>query len=210
MPLPLVDSAWIGPFRGDLVANGSVTSRIPTDGGVYLWARTLRDPGDAVYDSDSFLEWLAAECSVPIAIGSAMRMVSDTGERTLRSELLRIDKLSFGGGALTATKISSLASACENAKDRSALYVALARVMDRFGPVLYVGKTDAQQGLRQRLSQHASGMSPLFERASAMSLSLDQVSAYCMPLAHLEPESRSLIEAIFTHLLLAPLTLRPG
>jgi len=199
----------VGPIRGDDLASHVADQLESNTRAVYLWRRCLRAEPEAAVSDAKFREWIRNTISRPYVSTGELRLRAHQALRpaTVRSDFVRLKGVEIGGGehAMEALAQADLEPESPNVLRR--WYVVLQHAALEYGPVLYVGESS---DLGQRIRDHLGGSTPLLGRLEALGLSLAGVSVSYLPLPDWDEKERRLFEKILTHLLVAPLTIRPG
>ena len=200
--------AWIGPVSADYLRNRGLP-RVPCTPGVYLWIRGFQLDPECAVNPALFSETVEALLTVPFVRSQRIELRTDERHKrvTIRSGLIRLGELTIGGGQLTAAKRTHLAELATSDRDRLTLFQVLQESVAQFGPVLYVGQAS---DLRQRVHTHVTSGTDLLDLARTAGIESDHLLLYCLPLPNQPVETRTLVEQLLTHILIAPLTYRPG
>ena len=198
----------IGPLTIDgLQATG--LRQIPEAAGIYLWIRGLQLDPECAIKPTLFSAALEDVVRLPYIQSKRLhlRAASDARPTTMRNRLVHFSRFTIGGGRLSEAKKAHLQRIANNRAERLALYRLLPDSIGRFGPVLYVGET---QDLRNRIRTHMSGGTDFLGLARTTGIPQNHLILYYLPLPHFSDQTRTLVEQVLTHLLVAPLTRRPG
>jgi hypothetical protein len=176
---------------------------------VYLWRRAVRLRPECVLSDAGFAAWLDTALSARFAHAASLtvRTAPEQPALSIRPEFVRLDLLRIGGGRLSVPKAQALQAHAATTAKRGAYYNLLHATTLEFGPVLYVGETD---DLQQRIRTHTGERSPLRSRLSELGLELSDTGLHYLRLPGSDEEQRQLLEQVFAHLLVAPLTFRAG
>jgi len=201
---------WIGPIQGSEMSSNDHIVNLPDNlPAVYLWKRCLRLEPECATDAERFKKWLTKAVSTPFLHTSSLRVGTSQGKErmSVRSDFVRLDSLTIGGGELTKTKLDELFEGTKSVSQVHLFYLRLQEMTLRFGPVLYVGETGCLKG---RISDHLGSNSPFQVRLTALNLNIEDTAFCFFPMPQSSARERQLLEQILTHLLVAPLTYRPG
>ncbi len=122
-------------------------ARVPDVPGVYLWRLRFGVGLDQGLGMARFLDELSSELRKPAALIGESTPVPSIVHRGLQ----------IGGGSLTPDKVAFLSKKYCNATARANISRFVSS-LDRFSPVVYVGKS---KSLQQRLDQHIRGETEL-------------------------------------------------
>ena len=199
---------WVGPVSAGRLKTFGLTP-VPEAGGVYLWMRSLDLDPECAVDGRQFSATIERLLSVPFArLDQLQFSPSESAPQvTVRPGLVAVAGLTIGGGRLSTAKKSHLRDIADRDPDRMHLYLLLRETVARFGPILYVGET---ANLRQRAAAHVTSKTDLLRRADHLGISSNDLLLYCLPLPQFDRATRTLVEQILTHILVAPFTKRPG
>ena len=166
------------------------------------------DPECAI-DGDRFYAAVRDRVSVPFVRFPHLQLSHSRHRRQLsvRPGLVTADAVTIGGGSLSPAKDSHLREIADHDAHRSYFYHVLRATIRRFGPILYVGEAS---NLRERIDGHLQSKTELLESAHGLGMTIDDLLLYCLPLPQFDRLTRTLIEQLLTHILVAPLTKRPG
>lgn len=200
---------WSTGDRGDMLVSNVIPTLPPGVPAVYVWRRAVPRNPNVIESGESLGRWIAN--GMAGGFMKAARLVlarpSVDADLAVRRDFLRVDGLQIGGGRLSRDKLASLQAISSSPSDRLATFRIVQDGVERFGPILYVGQTEC---LRQRLTDHACGTSPLTSRLGDLGLELGDTIVYYLPMVQSSQAEREMIEQILTHILVAPLTYRPG
>jgi len=201
---------WIGPIQGSEISSYNQILNLPDNlPAVYLWKRCLRLEPECATDAERFKKWLTNAVSTPFLHASNLKIGTSHSKKqiSVRSDFVRLDSLKIGGGELTKTKLDELFEGTKSVSQLQLLYLRLQDMSLRFGPVLYVGETSCLKG---RISDHVGSNSPFRVRLATLNLGIEDTAFCFFPMPQSSTRERQLLEQILTHLLVAPLTYRPG
>ena len=203
----MTKTAWDGPLEALSIAS---QNPLPTSlSAVYFWRRCFPSSPEAVTSPSGFLLWLEQAISRGYIRTPPLSIRSQKGDRSVRvrADFISIEGITVGGGELSSDKIETLDSTLSDIDSRNAAYLQLRELTLAFGPVLYVGEADC---LRTRVFDHLREFSPLRQRLTELTVPLDEVALFWIPLPGTTKEYRQFLEQVLTHALGAPLTRRPG
>ena len=166
------------------------------------------DP-ECALDPDHFYSAIRDLVSVPFVRFPHLQLTTSTDQRRLsvRPGLVSVDTVTVGGGRLSPAKDSHLRDVAERNADRSYLYRVLRTTIRRFGPILYVGEAG---NLRERIDAHLQSKTELLAHAFDLGMTIHDLLLYYLPLPQFDRSTRTLIEQLLTHILVAPLTKETG
>ena len=201
-------SVWIGPLSADRLRAASL-ARVPTAPGVYLWLRGFELEPECAVDPALFCKSIEDFLAVPLVRSThvQLRTAEHQDRVTIRSGLIQFAEFTIGGGRLTPMKRTHLAATATRHHDRLMFYELLRHSVGRFGPVLYVGQAS---DLRHRVHTHVTSGTQLLDLAGRAGIAPAHLLLYCLPLPNQSVETRTLLEQLLTHILIAPLSYRPG
>lgn len=171
--------------------------------------RGLELPPECVTEAKRFFTSVDDMVSFPYVHASNVHFRNDrkTRKMALRPSFVRLRGLTIGGGRLSPAKRTHLRTLSESDRDREFLFDLFTETIGHFGPVLYVGEAN---NLRRRINDHVAAGTDLIELANAAGMGPEHLVLYCLPLPKSTQPTRTLIEQVLTHILVAPLTRRPG
>lgn len=177
--------------------------------GVYQWRRKLGFPFEALVDQVVALEHIQHLASQPLLRAGSLALESKgvSGEVVIRQGIVRLmGEMTIGGGSLSEGQVRALVSQLTDRRWRES-WGAFLRAAESSCPPLYVGETD---NLVRRFREHRDGSTGLESRIQSMGMEIgDLFFEYC-EIPNSTREDRCAIEAVLTHVLLAPLVKRPG
>ena len=202
------EGKWLGPFTVDGL-QAAALRQVPVVEGVYLWVRGLQLDPECAIDPTLFAATIEAMVRLPYIQSNELqlRTIPNARRITIRHRLVNLGDLTVGGGRLSQAKSEHLQRVSAKPDERLTLFRLLTESIGRFGPVLYVGEA---QDLRQRIRSHITAGTQLLELARTTGIAQEHLLLYCLPLPNLSEQTRTLVEQVITHILVAPLTRRPG
>lgn len=204
---PNLAPQWIGPLSAELLGAGRL-ARVPSTPGVYLWLRGFQLDPECAVDSTLFSRTVEQLVALPLVRSAHLQLRTARRQQvTIRPGLIHFRELTIGGGHLTGSKKTQLEDVATSDHDRLLFFQLLRDTAAYFGPVLYVGQAS---DLRQRVHAHVTSGTSLLELTDNAGITPAHLLLYCLPLPDLTVASRTLLEHLLTHMLIAPLTRRPG
>jgi hypothetical protein len=198
---------WIKHLGCDLTSEyiaRKLPSKMPA---VYLWRRGLQKKPECATDIEVFKKWLNNSLLVPYFKTQDLKISNLGAVNSVRSGFIELGHISLGGGEISKNKEEELMSQFKIKGNLNKWYRRLRNTLEEFGPILYVGETD---DIQRRVIEHSKGQTELLSRLDKVGLSIDEIIFLYFPLPSSSVEERTLFEQILTHLLIAPLTVRPG
>lgn len=207
-------TSWKGPIPSDPEA---VAQSVPATPGIYAWRRIIPRDDNALKSPEEAVRWITHAVQSPIFRGGPIDLTSGASDdadskrrRRMRRGFATIESLQIGGGHLPDSKRSHLHNIVKNDRSREYLYRLLRESSDQYGPILYVGSATKTGGLRQRITQHVQERTSFAKRLKSAGIPLASMRVHVLPLPAVNATTIELLEALLTHLLLAPLSVRAG
>ena len=208
MPTLPTEPGWHVVSDRSLAREGAA-ERLPEEHpAVYLWRRVFDIDFDALFAAEKFDAFLRRMMSANYVAGLNLAIKPPSGGTvSVRSDFIQLENLRLGGGDFTAIKADDLSGMLKGSRERQHFAQILEAASGRFGPVLYVGETDTIKG---RVSTHIGPNSPFRTRLRELGLELEDTELNYLDMNGRSDSERKIIEFVFTHLFVAPLTFRPG
>jgi hypothetical protein len=181
-----------GLIRG---GSESILAKVPDVAGVYAWYRRIVPPDPENASGRQYAEFIAAEIRQPHMLSRSASLAS-----VFKMQLSSRRRLS-------SAKLEPLEHLCENLSFRRLLYELLTSESLLFQQPLYIGKANS---LRQRISDHLMGRSPLRQRLARAGVNIEQSVLSYIEVNELPQDTNLMLEEILSRLFYPPFVERMG
>ncbi len=199
---------WVGPIFGkDLLVNYG--SKLPPEGGLYLWKKCLIQNPDAIMDETKFKVWLSDCLEIPFIKAHNLKLSKGgkPSQQSIRPNFITFDGLEIGSGKYAKSRIEDFVSEFNSINLRQNVYNMFQDAVIQFSPILYIGEAGS---IKNRIRDHLQGQSDFKKRLENIGIDYKETVLFYIVKKDKKKRERELLEYYLTHLLIAPMSVRAG